>query len=252
MRAGTLPTALALLFVLVLGARPARAAAPAATIEPEGPMHPAAQALYDRALAEFSNRDYPAAIRDTEAGYAIDARREFLFTEAQAKRLAGDCRGAVGLYQRFLTTQPPQVQVDATHIALARCAQELASRPPEVVVAPPPPAPPPPRPVPARWWRDPWGLSLSAAGVVALGVGVGWFVAAEVASSDAHAAGTYADFTARWSTAESRRNVAVTAWIVGGAALVAAGARFAVVRRRAHKTGGVSLWLAPGGVGGTF
>ena len=69
-------------------------------------MHPAAQALYDRALAAFAARDYPAAIRDTEAGYAIDPRREFLFAEAQAKRLAGDCRGAVVLYQRFLTTAP--------------------------------------------------------------------------------------------------------------------------------------------------
>jgi hypothetical protein len=214
-------------------------------------MHPAAQALYDRALAEFAARDYPAAVRDTEAGYAIDARREFLFMEAQAKRLAGDCRGAVALYQRFLTTSPPQVQVDATHIALARCAQELASRPALVVVAPPP-AVPPPRPTPPRWRRDPWGLSLSAVGVVALGVGVGWFVAAEVARSDAQGAPTYGDFNARWSTAESRRDVAVVAWAVGGAALIAAAARFMVVRRRAHAAQGLALWLVPGGVGGTF
>ncbi len=215
-------------------------------------MHPAAQALYDRALAEFSARDYAAAIRDTEAGYAIDARREFLFTEAQAKRLAGDCRGAVGLYQRFLTTQPPQVQVDATHIALSRCAQELASRPPLVVVAPPAAVPPPPRPAPPRWWRDPWGLSLSAAGVVALGIAAGWFVAAEAARGDAQGADTYADFRPRWSTAESRRDVAVVALAAGGAALIAAGARFLIVRRRAHATPGVALWLAPGGLGGTF
>jgi len=214
-------------------------------------MHPAAQALYDRALAEFAARDYPAAIRDTEAGYAIDARREFLFTEAQAKRLAGDCRGAVALYQRFLTTQPPQVQVDATHIALSRCAQELASRP-QVVMLAPPPVVPPPRPAPPRWWRDPWGLSFSAVGVVALGVGLGWFVAAEVARGDAQNAGTYADFAARWSTAESRRDVAVVAWAVGGAALIAAGARFMIVRRRAHAAPGLALWLVPGGVAGTF
>jgi hypothetical protein len=248
MRAGTVALALALL----LAALPARAADPAAGSEPEGPMHPAAQALYDRALAEFTAHDYAAAIRDTEAGYAIDARRDFLFMEAQAKRLAGDCRGAVGLYQRFLTTQPPQVQVDATHIALARCAQELASRPPVVVVTPPPPPPPPSRPPPARWWRDPWGLSLSAAGVVALGLGVGWFVAAEAARSDAQAASTYADYNARWATAESRRDVALTAWIVGGTALIAAGARFAIVRRRARSVGGLSLWVMPAALGGTF
>lgn len=220
--------------------------------EPEGPMHPAAQALYDRALAEFSAHEYAGAIRDSEAGYAIDPRRDFLFMEAQAKRLAGDCRGAVALYQRFLTTAPPQVQVDATHIALARCAQELASRPPVVVVAPPPPAPPPPRQRPPRWWRDPWGLSLSAAGLVAVGVGVGWFVAAQVARSDANAAGSYAEFDARWSTAESRRDVAAVAWAVGGAALIAAGARFLIVRRHARAAEGLSMWLGPGLIGGTF
>ncbi|HXJ21709.1 MAG TPA: hypothetical protein VMT03_15905 [Polyangia bacterium] len=223
--------------------------------EPEGPMHPAAQALYDRALAEFSARDYAGAIRDSEAGYTIDARRDFLFMEAQAKRLAGDCRGAVALYQQFLTTAPPQVQVDATHIALARCAQELASRPQVVVVAPPPPAPPA-RPRPQRWWRDPWGLSLSAVGLVALGAGVGWFVAAQVARSDAQGADSYADYSARWSTAESRRDVAVVAWIIGGAALVAAGVRLEIVRRHARAEAGaakgLSLWLVPGGVGGTF
>jgi hypothetical protein len=234
MRATTLLTVLAL---LLTGLR-ARAA------EPEGPMHPAAQLLYERALTEFSAHDYAGAIRDSEAGYAIDARRDFLFMEAQAKRLTGDCRGAVALYQQFLTTAPPPVQVDATHIALARCAQELASRPPVVVVAPQPPASPPARPRPARWWRDPWGLSLSATGLVAMGIGVGWFVAAEVARSDAQGTTTYADYSARWSVAESRQDVAVVAWIVGGAALIAAGARFAIVRRH--------LWLTAGGVGGTF
>ena len=247
MRASTYVTALALLLT-GLHAR----AQPAPAAEPEGPMHPAAQALYDRALNEFSAHDYGGAIRDSEAGYAIDPRRDFLFMEAQAKRLAGDCRSAVALYQQFLTTAPPQLQVDATHIALSRCAQELASRPPLVLVTPPPAPPPRPHPTPPRWWRDPWGLSLSAAAVVALGVGVGWFVAAEVARSDAPGAANYADYSARWSVAESRRDVALVAWIVGGTALVAAGARFAIVRRHAHAAEALSLWLGPGVAGGTF
>ncbi len=213
-------------------------------------MRPEAQALYDRALGAFGARDYASAIRDTEAGYALDPRREFLFTEAQAKRLSGDCRGAVVLYERFLTTRPPQVQVDATHIALARCAQELASRPPLVVMAPAPAAPP--RPPPARWWRDPWGLTLSAAGLAGLGAGLGWFLAAEAARADAQGAATYAGYQARWSTAESRRDVALVAAAVGGAALIAAGARFAIVRRHARRAEGLTLWVGPGALGGTF
>ena len=183
------------LVVLLLGGAvslpaAARAAEPTAAApdsgpgELEGPMHPAAQALYDRALKKFETHDYAAAIGDLEEGFALDPRREFLFAEAQAKRLGGDCRGAVVLYQRFLTTRPPALQIDATQIALARCAQELAKKP-EVVIMTPPPAPPPPKPAPPRWTRDPWGLALTGAGVVALGIGIGYFVAAESARGDA-------------------------------------------------------------------
>ena len=158
------------------------------------------------------------------------------------------------LYQRFLTTAPPQVQVDATHIALARCAQELASRPPVVVLAPPAPPAPAPRPQPPRWWHDPWGLSLAAAGVAGLGIGLGWFIAADAARDDAPNAPTLAAYQARWSTAESRRDVAVIAASVGAAALIAAGIRFAIVRRNARRaeqpSTPLSLWVGPGAVRG--
>ena len=217
--------------------------------ELEGPMHPAAQALYDRALKGFETRDYGAAIADLESGFALDPRREFLFAEAQAKRLSGDCRGAVVLYQRFLTTKPPALQVDATQIALARCAQELARKPEVVIVTPPPP--PPPRPPPARWSRDPWGLALTGAGVVAVGVGIGYFVSAELARSDAGNAPTYAAYMSRWSIASSRADVAIGALAIGGALAATGVARFVVVRRHARNDT-VAVWFGPGLVGGTF
>ena len=69
-------------------------------------MRPEAAALYKRGLERFGGRDYAGAVADLEAGYAIESRREFLFAEGQAKRLAGDCKGAVTLYQRFLATNP--------------------------------------------------------------------------------------------------------------------------------------------------
>jgi hypothetical protein len=211
-------------------------------------MHPAAQALYDRALKGFETRDYAGAIRDLEAGFALDPRREFLFAEAQAKRLAGDCRGAVILYQRFLTTRPPPVQIDATQIALARCAQELAKKP-EVVVAPPPP--PAPRPAPPRWSRDPWGLGLTGAGVVAVGIGVGFLVAAEVALADAGDATTYAAYTGHRSTAGTRLDMAVGALAIGGALATAGVARLLVVRRHA-RAAAIAVWIGPGAIGGQF
>jgi hypothetical protein len=212
-------------------------------------MHPAAQALYDRALKGFETHDYAGAIRDLEAGYALDPRREFLFAEGQAKRLGGDCRGAVVLYQRFLATKPPPLQVDATQIALARCAQELARKPEVVVVTPPPP--PPPKPAPVRWSHDPWGLALTGTGVVALGVGVGYLLAAEMARSDAENTTSYAAYASRWSTASTRADVALTALAVGAALTAAGVTRFVLVRRGARRDA-ARVWVGPGLVGGTF
>ena len=164
-------------------------------------MRPEAAALYARGLERFSARDYAGAIADLEAGYAIEPRREFLFAEGQAKRLAGDCKGAVALYQRFLATNPHAVQANATQIALGRCAQHLADHP-EVVVVEPPRQPPPPPPPPPKWWRDPYGLGFTGAGVAAISVGVGFIAASYAARDDAEAA-------RRWTptaTAGRRRN----------------------------------------------
>ena len=216
-------------------------------------MRPDARELYDEAIARFATHDYAGAVDELEAGYALDPRREFLFAEAQAKRLGGDCRGAVLLYQRFLTTHPPNVQINATQIALARCAQELARRP-EVLVVTPPPAAPPDRPAPPRWWSDPLGLTAAAGAVVGIGLGIGFLAAASAARSDADGATTLADYTSRWSTAETRLAAGLTALAVGGTLGAAAALRFVVVRRRAHATTTLAPWVAAGGagVGGTF
>ena len=213
-------------------------------------MHPAAQAFYDRALKKFETHDYAEAIGDLEEGFARDPRREFLFAEAQAKRLGGDCRGAVVLYQRFLTTKPPALQIDATQIALARCAQELAKKP-EVTIMTPPPAPPPPKPEPPRWTRDPWGLAVTGAGVVALGIGIGYFVAGESAHSDAKNAPSYSAYQSHWSTAGARLDVAIGALAIGAALTATGVARFLIVRRHARNDF-VALWIGPGLLGGSF
>jgi tetratricopeptide (TPR) repeat protein len=206
-------------------------------------MTPAARALYDRGLSLYQSKDYAAAIKALEEGFALEPRREFLFADAQARRLSGDCRGAVPLYQRFLEMTPPPVQASATHIALARCAQQMASErpaPPQLVVPPPPPpAPPPP------WTRDRWGAALLGAGGVGLVVG-GAFLWASYAALPASDGGMHDVHAAADAKAESRHTVAVLAFVGGGALAAAGVARYAWVRRerRAHAT----LTLVPGGL----
>ena len=194
------PSFLALLTLLALlalasAARPARAAdADAAPrddeVEASSRMTPEARARYDRGLALYQGKDYAGAIKAFEEGFALEPRREFLFAGAQARRLAGDCRGAVPLYQRFLEMTPPPVQASATHIALARCAQQMAAEKPAPA---PPPAAPAPAPPPPPWTHDRGGAALLGAGVVGLAVGVAFLAASFAALPDADAR-THADY----------------------------------------------------------
>ena len=218
-------------------------------------MKPEAAALYTRGLERFGARDYAAALADLEAGYAIDPRREFLFAEGQAKRLAGDCKGAVALYQRLLATQPTAVQANATQMALGRCAQHLAEHPEVVVVEQPRPALPPPPP-PPKWWHDPFGLAFTGAGVAALGVGVGFIAASRSAQHDAENAPTYDPYDQRWATAESRRQVGVGTVALGTALTAIGVARFVLIRRQyaRESAAAAAVSIGPGRlqVGGTF
>jgi hypothetical protein len=210
-------------------------------------MSAEARARYEEGLARYQDKDYAGAIRAFDAGYALEPRREFLFANAQAKRLAGDCRGAVPLYQQFLASDPPALQVNAAHIGLGRCAQQLAERPerPPVVIAPPPPLPPPP-PRPRPWYRDPWGAALVGTGAVALGVGAGFMAASFSARADAHATGNQADYDRHWADASARWDVAVAGLVTGGVLVAAGAGRYAWVRRRSHERGEVTLTVAPG------
>ena len=215
-------------------------------------MRPEAQALYARGLERFGAHDYAGAIADFEAGYAIEPRREFLFANGQAKRLAGDCKSAVALYQRFLATNPSSVQANATQMALGRCAQHLADHPDIVVVEPPKPLPPPPPP-PPKWWLDPWGLAATGVGVAAIGVGAGFVAAAYSARDDAQTATTYPEASERWSAATSRRTFGVVA-LGAGSMLVAAGSLPFLTVKRAADRRDVVVSVTPGmvSVGGSF
>jgi tetratricopeptide (TPR) repeat protein len=204
------------------------------------PMNPAAQARYDQGLELYRQRDFRAAIAEFELGYGVEPRREFLFAEAQAYRLAGDCGRAVPLYQRFLATQPSAIQIDATRLGLERCAQRSAQPNIEVRAGfqptTPVPLPPPPPPVPPRgpWWQDAWGMTAVGAGVVALGVGVGFVLASNRAwdAAQAQRPKFSPDFDRLSEDYVQRRWIGLAA-LTTGATLCGAGlVRFAWVRHR--------------------
>ena len=163
------------------------------------------------------------------------------------------------LYKRFLDSQPDDVQVNAAHIGLARCAEQMATAPPlaprpAATTAPPlttsSPAPASPAAAPVGpWYKDTAGGVLLGAGVAALAVGTGFSFAALSARDGANQnAATYPDYSSRWSTARERSQIGIGAFAAGAALTGTAIYRYWHVRRtRAHAPAAPRLdaWAAP-------
>lgn len=213
-------------------------------------MLPEAQAHYDRGLELYRARDFPGAIRALEQGFAIDPRREFLFAEAQARRLAGDCVHAIPLYQRFIDSGAQAVQAQAARLGMDRCAPERTpALPPPTRLAPPAPAGAPSPTIPLgggpppgdhpRWWRDPWVVAAGGLGVVALGVGVVELVRSNGSADEARSprTTTHAEFDRLWDQAGQRRTIAVVGLAAGAGLVAAGGARALWLSRHQDRSG---------------
>ena len=248
--------ALAAILIALSGALPdsARAGEPAPGFKTDpaplmiGPMRPETQSLYQRGLARFEAHDYRGAVVDFQSAFALDPVPDLLFAEAQAERLRGDCTRAVILYQRFLATNPPRLQSGRDPRSRSPAARSnwpnarrwwSCSRHPPQRRGPTRPS--------AELVEESRALSASALGVAALGVGVGFWMAASGSVDDAGRATTLPAYDWLWVTAESRRTVSTVAVAAGATLLIAAGARFAVVRRQRLRGAAVlSLVAAPG------
>jgi hypothetical protein len=205
------------------------------------------QGHFDQGMALYAARDFRAAARELEAAYAIEPRREILFAQAQATRLAGDCAAAVPLYQRFLATGPPQQQIEATRIAMTRCQEpavlardlrpRLAAAPAVIARAAAPPAPVVARPRPP-FYRDWKGDFLVGAGLLAGGLGVALMVSAKATDADAHAQGLLGDFVELHQRALRRWRIGLGAVVAGGLAVAAGAGRFLWVSRDGAGVGG--------------
>ena len=224
-----------LLFAFLAGGRPAAAE------ENDKPLAPEAKVRFSRGLEYYKLKEYEAAITEFEAAFAIDPRFEILFAQAQAERLSGDCASAVVLYRRFLSSDPPAVHAEAARASLDKCETALRSgqkgeKPTEETQpqpATPPPAEtqpveaeprpevaPPPRHAGKPFYKDVLGDSLAGAGVVALGVGVAFYVMSANDASAADDAMLYSEHARLLDRAEERRTIALVG-IGAGSALVA-------------------------------
>lgn len=197
-------------------------------------MSPEARVRYDAGMAHYGGKDFAAAIREFRAAFTIEPRREFVFAEAQATRLLGDCPGAVALYRRFLEMAPPPQQVEATRIAMARCEGIPATRS-EPQAAPMLAAPPPRQ----AWYTDATAGSLALAGVAALGVGAALIVQgvgrAEAACEPG--ASNYGACGARHDAAAARWRWGIFGALTGGVLVALGVSRYVIVARDARGQG---------------
>lgn len=110
-----------------------------------------------------------------DAAYRRSGNPTYLYTRAQVERKAGRCDVAIGLFEKFLATKPPEAAGKAAQEYLDECRASLPAPEPDPV--PPPrieidpadslPADDPPR----RWPKDPLAITLVATGGVAMVTG---------------------------------------------------------------------------------
>jgi hypothetical protein len=227
-------------------------------------MSPQAQAHYKRGLDLYADRDFTAAAGELEQGFAIDPRREFLFAEAQALRLAGQCPRAIPLYRRFLESKPSPLQIEAAQLGLDRCNPNRSAQPPPAVrtalTVPAesqsaPIVPNPPTPEQRIWWQDLWAGSALGLGAVALGTGIGFVVASNRAVDESMSQRiALPEFQRLRESAQQRRIIGVTCLVASAGLAAAAGVRLILVRRRQDQQAAArsTLSFAPARYGGAL
>jgi hypothetical protein len=241
-------------------------------------IRPDAQAHLDRGLALYQAKDYTGAARAIEAAYALDPHRDLLYVWAQAKRLGGDCAGAVALYRQFLSEEPPPKEAEMARKNVTRCEREMASgaaegravdEPPALTPAPPPAPSPPPtlhtspakepsakEPSAKPWFRDLTGGLLVGAGAIGLATGGLFLWWAHDQQESARRARVYEEVVDHTQKAETRQWIAVGA-LAAGTGLMAAGILRYVLRAEPQPGTDVALWPVAGGgaaagLGGQF
>lgn len=214
----------------------------------------------ERAAAAYQDERWAEAAELFAEAYEQEPDPKYIYAAAQASRLAGDCASAVPQYRTFLEVNDlPAAEADARD-NLEQCEAELADRkgdatapaessdaevPPPVLPPDPGPAPEqveqPPEKTPARrWYADPLGGALLATGVVSLAVGGGLYGQARTDERTANESEREPIYEQRINRAATLSRAAIGLFAVGGAAVLAASIRYALVGTR-HRRRKVAL-----------
>ena len=228
---------------------------------------PSAEDLYAEGQVSYDRADYKAAVAKWQAAYDLSKESGLLFNLAQAKRLAGDCVGAIATYRSFVVTDadPTSEQHKLADDLVRELEGTCPAHKPTVI--------PPPKVVDAPKLdgalkldtrltdreSDPWrsgrawkiaGLVTGSVGIatIAIGLGLGRH-GASIGDEITAACTTICDWAAlKDKDARGRREVAIGKTLDAvGVAAIAGGAIFYYLGARQEQ---IAVTPAPGGGGG--
>jgi tetratricopeptide (TPR) repeat protein len=193
---------------------------------PRRPMSVSARVYFDSGRQAYDTGAYDQAITAFQLGQRLEAHPDFLYALAQAYRKQGDCRRAIALYEAVLATRPPETEVARVGLNLVRCPSEPAARSS--------------RP----WYTDVIGGVLTGVGLVGLGAGTGYLVAAEHDVVAANRARTLTDHDRLAADGSHQRRLG-TWFIAGGGVLTLAAIARYVLHDPSERDANNAIGLVP-------
>lgn len=182
-----------LLFTLIAIAMPAVA-------EAETDKSALARDLFDLGVDEYKAKQYEAAAASMSKSYSLDPQPNALYAQAQAERLAGNCKDAIVHYQQVIDTAKDDKTVTAVKSNIELCQQlergEQAKEPASEATTAERDAPVLQIRTVYRTERrtDKLAIAMFAGGGIALGGSVAMFLVARSARSDADRAQSLEDY----------------------------------------------------------
>ena len=237
-----------------------RFVAPPDPAQPEGDPEAVVAEAEAEARAAFDAKDFDRMVELSRDAYARTGDLRFLYAQAHAERLRGDCDTALGLYGRVLAANPTGTYADYAQKGVRLCEEELTKAPPKPEPPPKPaaveepgaddtdPVPQPPQPptapdTPGRRTDVTMAVLLSA-GAIATVTGGTLLVSSDVSRRRANAAEDEATHIENLQRTRTFRISAAVVGSVGVALLGGALARVLVIRR-----GESQVVLLPDGLG---
>jgi hypothetical protein len=194
-----------------------------------------------RAERHFAAQEYEQAIAALREAYATEPIPKYVFAEGSALQALGRYEEAIEAYERFLALAPPRDEAQKAFDRIQACRaaiDEHEPRPKAQTVEPAPEPEPPPRAivedavVMRPWHRDVTGGVLLGVGLVAAATGGALLGVGAGRRSAAMNAMTEGDFRTDLRGTTALQGVGVGLLVTGGALLVGAIVRYAIVRRR--------------------